>query len=544
MISFSIGLSQPCLSCITNEEGWFFEESFIRPFKNPVLEAYALTDETQCLFIVRERNAHNPSDGSKSLAIQKVSTRELELERKELAEWPLHYIAVLINGKRVTINTGAWGVSPIYIVQKNDRLLGHWDASELYKHLPAVEPDKELVAHFLVMYDRPYSKDTLFKGMHCLTERSVLHWDGNAAPEIKYPPALEQPFARELKPGADVAGMFHEILRHSMSRWVNKDIKTAAAALSSGLDSGIVSIIAASLSPCKLHTYGLLVTEEFREAQIGRREEYITRFGYEDTCLLAEDFLPFSKDYSDPHNRKNASWEECYHEAFEQLLNLAQQKKEILLFAGFGGDELLLPYLDEMSEADQHAYAEERYVQRETVPGFITDDLYQAYADTKDTLKRAPRSLMAYSSVEAVAYSSREYLKHGIWPVNPYCTPELIQFCRSLPWEWRKDRRLQREVLANAGCSRNITHPSQPEHFGHLMARAMQRAAPKVNQLFKNSRLADLGYIDPGKFITAYNYHIAQPQASGYSDMDFYTVIAMEYSMLAVDGEVSLKAMV
>jgi asparagine synthase (glutamine-hydrolysing) len=151
---------------------------------------------------------------------------------------------------------------------------------------------------------------------------------------------------------------------------------------------------------------------------------------------------------------------------------------------------------------------------------------------------------MAYSSVEAVAYSSREYLKHGIWPVNPYCTPELIQFCRSLPWEWRKDRRLQREVLANAGCSRNITHPTQPEHFGHLMTRALQRAAPKVNLLFKNSQLADLGYIDPGKFLTAYNYHIAQPQASGYSDMDFYTVIAMEYSLLAVDGEVTLKAMI
>lgn len=531
MINFSIHIKDVTHPCVVTSKGWHFNESSIEPFVHQSLESFAITNGTQYLFVVRERNAQLITKETKKRALRTVCDTEFHEVINNLKQWSLHYISLLIDRNTITIHTGKWGVAPIYLVENNNKLLGHWNPKEHYKHLSSLTLDKELVSHYLITYYRPYSKKTIFPQMHRLTERSVAHWSGNDTLEIIYPPSLEQPFARELKPDADVVGMFKEILHHSMKRWIHNDVKTISAELSSGLDSGIVSIIASSLTSNKLQTYGLLVMDEYKEAQISRRNEFIARYGYEDTSIQIEDFLPFSKNSYRITNAEMVPWEGCYHAAFNHLLSLAKQKKNNLLFTGFGGDELFFPYWDEMDSEDKKSYISNAHLQRDKVPLFIKDDLYEAYSDTVNSIKRAPKSLMPDSSVEAVAYGSPVYLTNNIWPVSPYCTPELINFCRSLPFSWRKNRRLQREFLAQHGCSRKISHPKQSEDFGPVMSHALQQSNTQINHLFKNSYLADLGYIEPKRFIDAYNQHINNRQTSKYSNIDFYTVIALEYTM-------------
>ncbi len=531
MISFSIDIKDIIYPCTATSKGWCFNESSIEPFAHQSLESFAITNGIQYLFVVRERNTQIITNETKKSTLRIVCDNEFREVTKNLREWSLHYISLLIDRNAITIHTGKWGVAPIYLVESNNKLLGHWNPKEHYKHLSLLTLDKELVSHYLITYYRPYSKKTIFPQMHRLTERSVAHWSGNNTLEIIYPPSLEQPFARELKPNADVVGMFKEILNHSMKRWIHDDMKTISAELSSGLDSGIVSIIASSLTSTKLQTYGLLVMDEYKEAQISRRNEFIARFGYEDTSIDIEGFLPFSRNSYRIINAEMVPWEGCYHAAFNHLLSLAKQKKNNLLFTGFGGDELFFSYWDEMDDEDKKSYISSAYLQRDKVPLFIKDDLYETYFDTVNSIKRAPKSLMSDSSVEAVAYGSPVYLSNNIWPVSPYCTPELINFCRSLPFSWRKNRRLQREFLAQSGCSKKITHPQKPEDFGPVMFHALQQSVSQVNKLFKNSYLADLGYIEPKKFISAYQEHINHQQTSKYSNIDFYTVIALEYTM-------------
>ncbi|WP_074407132.1 asparagine synthase-related protein [Aquimarina megaterium] len=531
MISFSIDIKDITYPCVTTSKGWCFDESSIEPFAHQSLESFAITNGTQYLFVVRERNAQIITKETKKSTLRIVCDNEFHEVTKNLRQWSLHYISLLIDRNTITIHTGKWGVAPIYLVESNNKLLGHWNPKEHYKHLSSLTLDKELVSHYLITYYRPYSKKTIFPKMHRLTERSVAHWSGNDTLEITYPLSLEQPFARELKPDADVVGMFKEILNHSMKRWIHNDVKTISTELSSGLDSGIISIIASSLTSTKLQTYGLLVMDEYKGAQISRRNEFIARFGYDDTSIHIEDFLPFSRNSYRITNAEMVPWEGCYHAAFNHLLSLAKQNKNDLLFTGFGGDELFFPYWDEMDNEDKKSYMSSAHLQRNEVPLFIKDGLYETYSDTVNSIKRAPKSLMPDSSVEAVAYGSPVYLSNNIWPVSPYCTPELINFCRSLPFSWRKNRRLQREFLAQSGCSKKITHPKKPEDFGPVMFHALQQSKYQVNKLFKNSYLADLGYIEPKKFINAYQEHINDKGASKYSNIDFYTVIALEYTM-------------
>ncbi|MEO9005037.1 MAG: asparagine synthase-related protein [Ginsengibacter sp.] len=536
MLSFSISLKDLTYPCIATSKGWLFNESFIHPFIHPSLESFAITDGALYLFVVKERDSYGKTEIRDGTKLRNVFTSEIHKVRKDLIKWPLHYICVLIGPSSVSIDTGKWAVSPIYVLERNLQLIGHWDSIQLSKYLSPLKLDKVLVAHFLISFESPYAKNTLFANMYRLTERTVLHWCGKNTLQITYPPSLEQPFAKELKPGADVIGMFKEILQQSMSRWVRKDGKAISTELSSGLDSGIVSIIASSLTSKKLQTYGLLVMDEFRKAQIERRNEFITKFGFEDTAIQIKDLLPFSKNSYDRDNRKMLFWKECYYEAEDHLLSIAREKNDSLLFTGFGGDELFLPYWDEMSTKDQELCTINSHLPRQNVPSFINDDLYLAYSDSANSIKEAPKSLMAYSTAEAVAYSSPAYLSQNIWPVSPYATPELIMFCRSLPFSWRKNRRLQRQFLSEAGCSQQITHPEQPDNFRSVMTFALQKSASDINKLFQNSVLAELGYIDPKKFKDALNDHLKHQQNSKHSDVDFYTVIALEYAVSALDS--------
>ncbi|PCJ91618.1 MAG: hypothetical protein COA50_16415 [Flavobacteriaceae bacterium] len=544
MISFSINPNDLSHACKITSKGWYFNLSKIEPFIHPSLEFFAVTDGNQYLFCVRERNAFEKGESTKIEPFRQVMPGEINRLRANLKNWELHYVCLLIDSHSVTMDTGKWPVSPIHIVEKNNELHGSWNPNELYKHFSSFKLNKELVSHFLISFDCPYSKNTLFLDMYRLTERSVLHWKGNNTLKITYPPSLEQPYAKKLKPDSDVLGMFEEILRHSMARWIHSDIPRPSVELSSGLDSGIVAVIASSLTTNKLGSYGLLVMNELKAPQITRRNEFINKFRFDDTSINIEDYLPFSKQGLGMVSSEKVPWSECYYEAFGKMLSIAEQNNEKLLFTGIGGDELFYPYWDELNNEDQNFYASSNYLTREKVPTFIEDDSYRTYSETVNSIEMAPKSLMATSTLEAMAYTSPQNLRHNIWPVSPYCTPELIMFCRSLPYAWRKNRRLQREFLAKVGCSQKITNPKQPEDFGPVMKFALQKARLPVKKLIKNSYLADLGFIDPNKFMYAYDYHISHNNKSKHSDVDFYSVIALEYTMQTMDVEQTRNGMV
>ncbi len=534
MISFIILAEDLTHSCVPTSASWYFNESILTPYQHPSLESFAVKNGSKYLFVVRERESNRPKRKNEG-SLERVSNHGFDLVKKELADWPLHYISISVENGTIVLHTGSWGVSPIYVIAKNNQLIGHWNPKELYKYLPSVELNKTLIAHYLITYQLPYSKNTQFKHIHRLTERSVMYWTGKNSLRIKYPDALEQPFVRELKDDVDVLAAFEEILTQSMRRWVHGHDMVLSSELSGGLDSGIISSIASLLTTKKVRTYGLLVMEEFRTSQLARRKELIDRFGHLDTYIKIEEYLPFTQRSSRIANMGFVPWEGCYRGGFGELLSRAAQNNSSLLFTGFGGDELFLPYWEEMASDQQKEYLASEYLKRNEVPIFVRNHAYETYLDTIDDIDRAPKSIIPESSLESTAYGSPVYMSNNIWPVSPFCTPEIVRFCRSLPFSWREERKLQREFLKKAGCSRQVTHPQQPEDFGSVMSEALRQASRDITRLLKNSCLADLGYIEPGKFIDSYRDHIDRPASSIYTNMDFYTVMAIEYAVLSAE---------
>lgn len=73
---------------------------------------------------------------------------------------------------------------------------------------------------------------------------------------------------------------------------------------------------------------------------------------------------------------------------------------------------------------------------------------------------------------------------------------------------------------------------------------ALQKADMQVKKLMKNSYLADLGFIDPNKFLCAYDSHIRSTNKSKRSDVDFYSVIALEHTMQTLNVGQTRSSMV
>lgn len=512
-------------------------EGFVEPFLNPALESFAVRTAEVLLVVVRERCATIPLGrqiGANHLEL--VSAEMLESLMAHALDWPLQSTVVRIEriGDHTSLRlyAGSWGTAPLFLVAAREEFWAHWDPSALIGKLSDCSLNWDRVAWFLATFDTPYSRRTIWRNMHMLTQSSTLTWisSGESKLKIDYPPAAKSVQVRRLKSGADVGKAFVDILESSTRRWIRSDLK-AVSELSGGLDSAIVSLIAARLSGPGWKTCGILIPAPSQSDQVERRAELIERFGFKDSTTSLLDTLPLQ-------NAETRSalvsclmpWEEIYYEAVDALLSNASSKGYNLLMTGFGGDELCSmnpgetepePLID---EGRTNLYA----------PNFLTTRARSAISAIEDHLDHAPNGNTMTSATEAIAYSSAMYMRWGIWPVHPLCTPELVRFCAALPPEWRANRSIERRVLALAGCSSRVTQGSV-DNFAPSLAHSLRTVArPTMEALFRDSRVAGGGWIDIDQLRHEFAYW-----ADGGGDADaatsFYSVAIIELLLRSLE---------
>lgn len=543
MLDFRLCFNHPISAWESSPGGLRAGESYVRPYHHSALEAYAITDDSRMLIVVRERVRGVSSTWAASeFQMTRVSPEDLSAELERAEQWPLDFILLLITEHAVNMHAGAWGIAPVYVLKADDILWGHWDPSELYRHTRTKTLDQELTAHFLIKHGCDYSRRTLFPEIQLLTERSRTQWafrDGHAGEvEIEYPPAAEVWRPRALKSGADVLGTFRDILSASMKRWVVDEADPVSAELSSGLDTGMVAALAAGLTSRPVQTYGLVMPGEPGRLQQERRNELIERFGLVDRPVMAEDYPPLSSG-----NRLRESrivpGHEFYYEAFEAMLKIASAHGTTKLFSGNGGDELVSPFANEWSEEQRELRRRDVLAERADVPQFLTDRTYESFRDTVYTIDRAPRAAMSVSALTSAYAAAPLYLGNGIWPINPLCTPELVRFCRSLPSEWRAARSLQRKFMIYLGCSEAFAYPKSTETFIPVAQLAIrQKARPLFQELFEKSRLAEMGFVSREKLLSSYaEYCSNEAQEVPDAEEGFYSVAVLELTLRALQGE-------
>ena len=479
------------------------------------------------LVCVRERMAgrHSPSN---------VPLREgLSLDdlAGQLAAWPLQWQMVLLEGETAELRAGHWGTAPLFLHEDEDTLRGHWDAAALLLHVRRSRLHAGHAARWIVEYATPYATQTLFEDLMLLPERTVFRWSGGKGRDRRHRFIAPQPWPRpavgRLKEGADAVDALGRILQASTRRWAAIAGDGFAREVSGGLDSCLVSAVLSGRQDIAPRSYGLALmgTPAAERDQLERRNEIVSRFGLVDQAVRMHDHLPLAPGSGRLTGRLPVlPWEEGYHEAMDALLRLASRDGTHVMSTGFGGDELFGLRPSERVAAGLPADPggnDERFAAL-----FLTSRAREMLTAPE----RLPRGACSASAMEAAAFSAARYIRRGIWPVHPLCTPELVHFCARLPPELRRGRNLQRQFLARAGISERVTRPLERDDFSPAMAQSMRgEAAPLLDRLFRAPALADLGIVDGARLRQAYAaWRESGPNAGATV---FYATAALELAL-------------
>jgi hypothetical protein len=151
----------------------------------------------------------------------------------------------------------------------------------------------------------------------------------------------------------------------------------------------------------------------------------------------------------------------------------------------------------------------------------------QAFVEVDNGI--APGAVLAESSLLASACRAPAFLAAGIWPVSPLCSPNLIRFGESLPFEWRQNKFLHRERLAILGLAPEWITPPLKENFNHVMEYGLRQYGLEVlEHLLPESILADYGFIDVRKLADAYRHTACGDEST---NAFLYAAIHLELSL-------------
>lgn len=442
--------------------------------------------------------------------------------------WPLQVASVLVERggtPRLSVNAGHWPTAPVWLLSQGSELFASWDPLALVARIGRPALNFQLAAYFLGTLETPYAATTLVSGIVLVTERSRARWDGSTV-EVLYPPSIAPRGTRKLVPNADVTSAAWRILSESVRRFSGRAERARLGGeLSGGLDSALVCLAAAEAigDAEALHTFALLLPEKRTCGQEVRRAELVRSCRAIDHTVELLDALPLASS----QRPSGLPWEECYYEAVNAMLDQAVAARVTTMFTGLGGDELCSA--EEGEERGHHTGG--RIVStRPTLP-FLTARAQAAWYEAEEMCDRAPTGTADVSAMEAVAFGSAQYLRRGIWPVHPLCTPELIRFSQALPAEWHQGRTLTRALLSSRSLPEFVTHAPGTDTFSAAFVHSLRGPArARLESLFGEPCLADLGLVEPKALLQAFRAWCDGPPQTDDDEtaLPFYAVASLE----------------
>jgi asparagine synthase (glutamine-hydrolysing) len=481
-------------------DGWRNGQSWVRGLCHPALEILWFREFDWIALIVQERQDYErggrESDKVPSAALSVGAAQQLEASTAILSKSSRDFCLVELRDAtrgpaEVRLATGEAGRAPLYLHGSSERLVVDWSVENVATLVQA-SLDQETSAHFL-MGSRPYGRRTLFRGVAMLTERATAVWDCNAV-TIRYPPAAPALAPRTLRAEADVIEAYRETIR-SLLR--NRLDQSSATELSGGADSAAAAICARDIVGPDFRSYGVTVPGLRGAEQRRRRSDLISCIGLVDFSVRAVLHPPLARFRAAPCRMPARATGEIYAEAFGAMLDRAASDGVRTLLTGHGGDELFMAHYMERGQEGVPEAAEVLTVDRPT-PAYIPEWVRTIFATTLRSFDWAPRSVVPFSGLSALASQAPLFLERGIWPLAPFCAREALQLCRRLPWTWRRDKLPHRRLIELVGCRPDTARPRLSESFLELFDYAMLRTArPLLNELFRAPRVADLGLVEP-----------------------------------------------
>lgn len=459
--------------------------SRVEPYNHLMVEHLGATDGRRTLIIVRERVADRPVCAPE---VRTLTPSEYDQAREAAEQWPTDFVLVETEPEQpVRVTAGSARTTPLYLADEGRSLFGSWDMADLRDHVTGINPKE---AARLLIYRPRYSTDTLFRGVHRLTERATAHYGGHLW--ISYPdPALHRT-PRDLAPDADVLGAFVATMDTAMDRrpWAEE---STLFHLTGGFDSGTVATRAAERHPGMFPTATLLIGGPGREQQIRRRAEMRSRVRFSDLDIVidAMKYPPLAPDCRWVRGGVTAPTEEPLHYPFTQMARAVAEAGACTVVTGLGGDEMVA-----LTQAEEPHKGLGEITDAQILP-WIGRRAQVALEFADDGI--APPALVNSMTLLSLETTAPSLLREGLWPVHPFADPAMVELGEQLPFSWRELKQVQRRRLGALGMSEDVVHPVERESFAEVIEHSLTTHAPKLfaRMLAEGSPLFDEGLVDP-----------------------------------------------
>jgi hypothetical protein len=433
--------------------------SEIKPLHHPMVEQLAVCDGRRTLLVVRERVA----DRSVCDATVRTTTVAEYNESKALVDqWPADYVAVeTVVDEPAQVTAGPCRTTPLYLANDDMTLYGSWDMADLRAYARAINVRE---AARLLLYRPRYSHDTLFTGIHRLTERSTAYYGGHLY--LRYPEPALHAGPQKLASDADVLGAFINTLDDALN--VRRfDPERTVFHLTGGFDSGSIATRAAQRFPGVLGTSALLIAGPRREQQNQRRKEMraAVPFGPLDIVADAAVDLPLHPECSRVCGKPISPYEEPLHYPFARMTAQIAACGAHTVVTGLGGDEMVALSQDE--------YPHRASGRMEDAGGLPWIGHRIAEVAEFGDVGIAPPAAVNSMTLLSLETSAPSLLRANLWPLHPFADPVVVALGEALPMDWRELKRLQRRRLAALGMSRNVIWPTERESFAEVVQNAL-----------------------------------------------------------------------
>lgn len=312
MLTLRLHLRDTCSPTWTwTEHAWASGDSWIRPISSSALVSSLHRDHAgRTAVLIRERTVSHTRDELVPAVVSDVNDLGARFQASTR-----EFLVVCWEPGRVSVNTGSIGTAPLLLAAHGELLAASWHLPDLASFACIDRPLGRAVARRLSRQPR-YTSDTVFAGIHRLTERATATFTSSGL-TLRYPEPAEHILRpRRLRDRADVVAGFAELLSEVL-RSTPAGSPSAGVELSGGADSANVALAMAAEQP--VPSYGLILGGEVGRQQRARRAAMVDRFRLDDIAVTADEHPPFAptgvRGRRTPHDPLAA----YYREAFDAL---------------------------------------------------------------------------------------------------------------------------------------------------------------------------------------------------------------------------------
>ncbi|MQT13086.1 asparagine synthase-related protein [Segnochrobactrum spirostomi] len=502
MIDLNIKLSDIGSPIVPTDTGIRIGASYVDFYIHRMIVGAVYFNDRRILVIARELAIADGYDGLPITVHNNISDKAMDELNNNSRRTALAALVIEINRDyrypHVNIYNNHNPQSFLYFCVQDREINGSWNLMKIARRVNRNIVCDEFLSKWITLQPQQYNNTTMFKNIYRTTINTdtLITADRVRIAELD---CRDSTYPRRLQREDRAKEILFEILTECLTQRPLAEGKTAAE-VSGGLDSSVVALAASAVLTSTIAASVNITTD--KNNQTSRQRLVADTLALNHVNVSIWDHLPFARSGARFCTQDTSYLAESFFEAFYHLTAILRRRGVDTILTGMGGDEAFPLFA---GEADTSSG-----VKPIVRPSFIEPKAYLLAA-----LPYVTRSFISSyhgSCAHSVTNRAERFMNQGIWSVNPFAEPAMIQFGSSLPYAQRSRRSILSDILSGNNMPEFLDH--KPTSFEPTLKVVAREVEGILSSVWKNSICAQRGLINTSCMRKIYDELISEDGSS------------------------------